>query len=81
MLGYIFSVRQLREALTANHADANPDGTARLGGDLPIFFLGIIADDNDVIVSEGCVYYVDGEPRRLIDSLPPHDPVHRFTVI
>src|SRR5215831_16750590 len=68
--GSIYTIRQIREALQARHADLKEDGSIRFTGSHPQVFMGIVADDNEAIVTEDCFYYVDGEPRRLIDALP-----------
>jgi hypothetical protein len=78
--GHFFTVRQIREALFARHADTNDQGSVRFEGTPPIIFLGIMADDNEAIVTEECVYFVDGEPHKLLNALP-HDPFNEFTVI
>jgi hypothetical protein len=80
MLGHFFTIRQVREALSARQADTNPEGSFRFEGTPPIAFLGIMADDNEVIVTDECRYFVEGEARRLLDALP-HDPDNVFTVI
>ena len=78
--GNIFTIRQIREALQARNADTNLDGSIRFGNSHPSVFMGIVADDNEAIVTTDCLYYVNGEPHRLIDALPG-DPNRRALVI
>lgn len=66
--------------MTARKADPNSDGTIKFGGTPPFIFLGIAADDNEAIVTADCLYYINGEPHKLIDALPG-DPENGLVVI
>ena len=78
--GIFVTIGGMKEALRARHADLNDDGSVRFEGGSPVVFLGIMADSNEAIVTDDILYFVDGEPHKLIDAFNV-DPVNRFGVI
>jgi hypothetical protein len=66
---WIGILRDVKAYLQSENADKDAEDHFLLSEPGVILFLGIVADDNETIVPEETMYFVDGKPKSLMEGL------------